>query len=282
MLKRAIPQHNLAQWARPAWPGFVLLAGAWLGYIWHGAWLGWLQAPLRSSLYYSNPGGTAGYLLPVCLLGGLLFILPVLTYRLVMFMRPEAPRRDPMLVAASPALVVAGLLFAYFITLPVALNFLRIIDVQHLHPLIAADSYLVFVINYLAVTVAAFQLPLIILYADYLAPVPPEKLRKWQQVVVIGAFATALILPVAPDPVSQLMLALPVVVLYELTFGLVVLVHLRHDRRLQAITPAPPPPGPQRLPMAIAVPHRPRAGHPSRIDPIRSAGPAIIDMRKPR
>jgi len=282
MLKRATPQRNLAQWARLAWPGFVLLAGIGAGYVWHGAWLGWLQAPLRSALYYADPGGAGGYLLPVCLLGGLLFILPVLTYRLVAFMRPDAPKRDPVLVAASSGLVVAGLLFAYFVTLPVALNFLRIIDVQHLHPLIAADSYLSFVINYLAIFVAASQLPLVILYADRLAPIQPGNLRKWQQWVLIGAFATVLILPVAPDPVSQVMLALPVAVLYELSFGLVVFVHLMHDRRLSAAPPPPPLPGPQRLPMAIAVPHRPRASQPSRIDPIRSAGPAIIDMRKPQ
>ncbi|HEY2003642.1 MAG TPA: twin-arginine translocase subunit TatC [Candidatus Saccharimonadia bacterium] len=260
-------------------PALVLVGGIAVGYIWHSTWLAWLQAPLHSTLYYSDAADVSAYLLPLCLLAGLLFLLPFLVHRLVLQARPGAPNRA-MVVMASYALVSTGVLSAYFVSLPAALHLLRAIDVQHLHPLIAANSYMSFVINYLAISAIAFQLPLLILCADYLTPIPPESLRKQQHVVIIGAFAVALILPVAPDPVSQVMLALPVVAMYELSFGLMVIVHLRRDRRLQATPPPTPPPGPQRLPMAIAVPHRPRAGHPSRMDPIRSVGPAVIDMRK--
>lgn len=279
-------QHVQELRARLAWSALVLGFGATVGYIWRDAILDWLQAPLHATLYYTNVTGAFEFLMQACLLVGILFAVPVLVYNLVAFVQPALPRPVSRrqivgVVTASCLLTVSGVLFAYYVSLPAVLHFLRTIDVQHLHPLIAADSYLTFVMNYLAVFAAMFQLPLLMLFIDRITPIPPAGLRKWRRWVIIGAFAAALILPIAPDPVSQLMLALPVIVLYEISLWLVVLVHSRHTKR----HPAPPPPAPvrpapQRLPMAIAVPHRPRSHRPPRMEPIRSVGPAIIDLRE--
>ena len=272
--------------ARLAWSALVLGVGAAVGYVLRDVILDWLQAPLHATLYYTNVTGAFEFLMQACLLVGVIFAVPVLVYNLVAFVRPALPRpvsRGQIggVVAASCVLTVSGVLFAYYVSLPAVLHFLRTIDVQHLHPLIAADSYLSFVMSYLAVFAAMFQLPLLVLFIDHITPIPPAALRKWRRWVIIGAFAAALILPIAPDPVSQLMLALPVVVLYEVSLWLVVLVHSRRHRHQASPPPAPPrQPAPQRLPMAIAVPHqRPRTQRPARMDPIRSAGPAIIDLR---
>lgn len=284
-------QHLQELRARLAWSALVLGLGATAGYVWREAILNWLQTPLHATLYYTNVTGAFEFLMQACLLVGAIVAMPVLVYNLVAFIRPALPRpvsnrQIVGVVAASCLLTVSGVLFAYYVSLPAVLHFLRTIDVQHLHPLIAADSYLSFVMSYLAVFAAMFQLPLLVLFIDRITPIPPAALRKWRRWVIIGAFAAALILPIAPDPVSQVMLALPVVVLYEISLWLVVLAHSRHHRprRQASARQAPPPPAPQqRLPMAIAVPHhrRPQRPHrPPRMDPIRSAGPAVIDLRE--
>jgi sec-independent protein translocase protein TatC len=279
--------HELRR--RLAWSALVLGAGAGLGYLWRDQILDWLQSPLHATLYYTNVTGAFEFLAQACLLVGVLVALPVFVYNLVSFVRPALPARVSNrtivgVVAASCLLTVAGVGFAYYVSLPAALHFLRTVDVKHLHPLIAADSYLSFVMNYLAVFAIIFQLPLITLFIDRFTPIPPAALSKWRRWVILGSFGAALILPIAPDPVSQLMLALPVVVLYEISIWLVVLAHARRSRRRKLDRPPEPTPGPQRLPMAIAVPNRtrPQVQRRTAMDPIRTPRPQIIDLREQR
>lgn len=221
----------------------VVALGAGVGYIEREPILSWLQAPLHGSLYYSDVMGAFNFIMQACLMLGVLCAVPVLVYNLVAFVRPALPRPVSRrqiigLVAASSALTVGGAAFAYYISLPIVLHFLSSIDVSHLHPLIAANSYLSFVLNYLAVFAIIFQLPLIILFIDRIRPIPPSVLKKFRKWVVIGAFGSALILPIAPDPLSQMSLALPIVVLYEFTLWLIVIAHHRRGRRVQ---PSPNP-----------------------------------------
>lgn len=108
-----------------------------------------------------------------------------------------------------------------------------------------------------------------------LRSVSPADLRKWRQLVIVGAFAAGVIVPVAPNPGAHFALALTLVALFELWLLLVALGHRRHA------APPDPPPGQQRLPMAIAIPNRTRPAtahaHPKSV---RRKGPATIDLRE--
>jgi sec-independent protein translocase protein TatC len=279
--------HELRR--RLTWSVLVLGAGAGLGYWQRDAILDWLQAPLHGTLYYSKIMGAFEFLMQACLLVGVLFAIPVLVYNLVAFVRPALPRPVSRrsiagVVAASCALTVAGVLFAYYVSLPTVLHFLGTIDVSHLHPLIAADSYLSFVINYLAVFAAIFQLPLVLTFIDRITPLPPAKLKGLRRWIFIGAFAAGLILPVAPDPISQAMLALPVVVLYEISLWLVVWQHRSRRRRAARQAPVypaqlskPPAPAPRPRPQA-----RPRPVDPAfaPVHPAFTRAPRVIDLRE--
>jgi sec-independent protein translocase protein TatC len=221
----------------------VLIVGATVGYLARDPILTWLQAPLHGTLYYSQVMGAFEFLMQACFLVGLLFAIPVVVYNLIAFIRPALPgpvsgRQIAAIVVVSCLLTVGGASFAYYVTLPVVLKFLSSVDVTHLHPLIAANSYLTFVINYLAVFALIFQLPLIMIFIDRIRPIPPASLKKLRKWVILGAFGLALILPIlalilpiAPDPVSQLNLALPIVILYEVSLWLVVMAHRRRKAR---------------------------------------------------
>jgi sec-independent protein translocase protein TatC len=262
--------HELRR--RLAASALVLGVGAGLGYLARDPILSWLQAPLHSSLYYTKVGGAFEFLMQACLLVGVVFAIPVLVYNLACFVRPALPQpvsraRLLGLVVASSFLTVGGIAFAYYLSLPAVLRFLSSIDVTHLHALIAADSYLSFVISYLAVFAAIFQLPLLITFIDRVTPIPPAFLKRWRKWVILGAFAAALILPIAPDPVSQVMLALPIVVLYEVSIWLVSWNHFRRRPRHS----------PQLAPVPASVP----APVPTRPQPQRRlAGPRVIDLRE--
>jgi sec-independent protein translocase protein TatC len=229
----------------------VLIVGAALAYAWRDQVLGWLQAPLHANLYYSDVMGAFSYLMQACLLVGLLLAVPVVVYNLIAFVRPALPRpvtrgQVAGLVAISYGLCLGGAAFAYYASLPLVLHFLSSVDISHLHPLIAAGSYLSFVIAYLAVFAIVFQLPLILLFIDRVTPIPPSTLKRWRKWVIIGAFGAAIILPIVPDPVSQITLALPIVILYEISLWLVVLAHRRRTPRR---APLPPRAQPARTPV---------------------------------
>jgi sec-independent protein translocase protein TatC len=268
---------------RLMWCAIVLAIGAGVGYLLRDPILTWLQAPLHGKLYYSQVMGAFEFLMQACFLAGFIPAIPVIVYNLVSFVRPALPQpisRQQIftIVAASSLLTVGGVLFAYYVSLPVVLRFLSSIDVSHLHPLIAANSYLSFVINYLAVFAAIFQLPLLMLFIDRITPIPPATLRKWRKWVILGAFAAAFILPIAPDPVSQVMLALPIIILYEVSIWLLVYRHRPRRTPVPEVRQQPTRIGTQRPMTVVAAtgrPDRQAAG----VDPFRVRRPKVIDMR---
>jgi sec-independent protein translocase protein TatC len=269
---------------RLMWCAIVLGIGVAVGYLLRDSILTWLQAPLHGKLYYSQVMGAFEFLMQACFLAGLLPAIPVVVYNLVSFVRPALPhpisRRQIFgIVATSSGLTIGGVLFAYYISLPVVLRFLSSIDVTHLHPLIAANSYLSFVINYLAVFAAIFQLPLILLFIDRITPIPPTALRKWRKWVIIGAFAAAFILPIAPDPVSQVMLALPIIILYEVSIWLLVYRHRPRRMPVPEFVSRPVRPGVVR-PMAVVAATTRRETRAAGVDPLRVRRPKVIDMRQ--
>ena len=266
---------------RLLWSVGVFAVGASVGYVFRSQLIAWLQHPLNQRLYYTSPTGSFEFIMKLCMLVGLLVALPVFLYHALRFIEPAFTRRfTKKLMAAmilcSLSLAVAGVAFAYYISLPAALRFFASISPHQLTALINVNQYFSFVFAYLATFAVVFQLPLILLFIDHVTPINPGGLGRWRKFVVVGAFAIALIIPSAPDPLSQVILALPIIILYEVSL---VLVRLRH-RRLRRKTP------PQ--PAAVVVPTvAPVAEPPARPEPLaipasyRVQPGATLDLRAP-
>ncbi len=97
--------------------------------------------------------------------------------------------------------------------------------------LITADKYFSFVVKCIGVFAIIFQLPLIILFINRIKPIPPRKMRKARKWVVIGGFALGILLPFAYDPITQTLMALPIIVMYELSIVLVSLTNRSRARK---------------------------------------------------
>ena len=211
---------------RLSWSALVLFIGAGLGYAFRMQILAWLQSPLHSQLYYGKVTGAFEFVMMICFFVGLCFSVPMLVYQLISFIRPALPRPISnrlvlMVVVASCLLTISGVAFAYYLTLPSVLHFLRSMAGGQLDALIMADSYLNFIITYLGIFAVVFQLPLVMVFIDQITPLTPKRLGKWRKWVAIGAFGAGLVLPITPDPLSQAMLAMPVIVLYEFSIWLI-------------------------------------------------------------
>jgi hypothetical protein len=136
-----------------------------------------------------------------------------------------------LLVASAAAgfVALAGVLFGYYIGLPSALNFLlhQFTTVQ-VRPLITIQSYMSFVAMYLFGSALMFQLPLILLIINRIKPLKPKKLLKYERHLIVGAFIVAFIMNPTPNIIDQMLVVVPIIVMYQLGIGLVWFVN-RHS-----------------------------------------------------
>lgn len=197
-----------------------------------------LRSPLNAPLYYSSPAGSFAFVMKICFMGSLAITIPIVIYNLIMFVRPAfkqsiSLKRVYATTASSAMLAVAGAFFAFTIIIPGTLHFFAGFQVDGLSALISADSYLGFVTNVIITFVIVFQLPILIAFIDSVKPLPPKDLLGMNKWVVVGSLVISLLVPFAFDLMTSLMIAAPIVVLYNLSIIVVVLQHAYAARKAQ-------------------------------------------------
>ena len=225
----------------------VLLVGCAGGYAVNEHLLKILLAPLGNErLVYLNPGGGFDFIFTVSLYFAIIVSLPVILYQLYRFLSPlmlTASRRFAILLTLSSVLLAtAGILFGYFIAVPSALQFLTTFAGEYVDAQLTTTSYLSFITMYLLGLAALFQLPLILLLVNRISgPLKPSKLLASERFLIGGAFIAAAIITPTPDIANQLLLAGPVIGVYQLGVVGVVLQNRevkRRSARSVAIAPA--------------------------------------------
>jgi sec-independent protein translocase protein TatC len=144
--------------------------------------------------------------------------MPWLLYQAWAFVAPGLYRRERRLafplLASALALFYAGCAFAYFIVLPAVFTFLNKVTPPGVAMMTDINAYLDFVLVIFLAFGASFELPVALVILVLLGWVTPAQLREWRGYAVVGIFVVAAVIT-PPDVVSQLLLALPMVALYE-------------------------------------------------------------------
>jgi sec-independent protein translocase protein TatC len=171
--------------------------------------------------------------LTVVFYAALIVALPVLLYQLYVFVLPALNRRERRValpvMAAAPALFVAGVVFAYVVVLGPAIHFLQGYNSKNFDALVAAKQLYSFEIMTMLGIGLAFQLPLALLGLDHVGAINADTLiRHWRYAVVIIAVIVAA-LP-GPDLVTSTLEMIPLVLLYVVSIVLLKVV----DRRRAA------------------------------------------------
>lgn len=205
-------------------------------YLFYGQVLALLSSPLGAPLYYSNPAGSFSFVMKICLTGALIVTIPVLAYNIIMFIRPAfieylPKKRVVKTTLGSTVLAISGAAFAFLCILPGTLSFFKGFQVDGLKAMISADNYLNFVTNIIIMFVIVFQIPLIITFIDRIKPIKPIKLFKMEKWVILGSLIIALIAPFTYDLLTSLLIALPVVALYNLSIVIVLHGHAVKRRK---------------------------------------------------
>lgn len=208
----------------------VLVVGGVLGYVFFEPILQWLISPLASSLYYTTPAGSFNFVMKIIAVTGITVAIPVIIYHVIMFVRPALPAvfsrpRIMGYTGLSVLLALTGAAFAFYVILPGALHFFAGFQVDGLSALIGADAYLSFVTNMLITFVLVFQIPLLLVIIDHIKPLQPKKLLKAEKYVILGGLVISFFVPFALDLTTSLLIATPIVLLYNLSILMVVVRH---------------------------------------------------------
>ena len=172
--------------------------------------------------------------LTVAAYAALLLSLPLLLYQLYAFVLPafsptERQVAIPLMIMV-PFLFYAGVLFAYFLCLPAAVNFLQNFNDDNYDILLQARDYYKFAVMLLAAMGLLFQLPVVILAITRMGILSVQQLRSGRRYAIVVIAVIAMLLP-GTDPVTMLSMMLPMVVLYEVSILLAALMDRRAARK---------------------------------------------------
>lgn len=155
------------------------------------------------------------------LAAGTIVAVPYILWEVWMFIKPALHRKETTgvkgFVFYSTSLFILGVMFGYFVIAPLAINFLTTYTTSELVTnRIALGSYVASVSSVSLAAGIVFELPVVIYFLSRMGIVGPDSLKKFRKHSVVSAFIlSAIITP--PDLFSQILVALPLVVLYEVS-----------------------------------------------------------------
>ncbi len=190
-------------------------------------------APDDISLIYTEMTGMLSTYMKVALMGGLILAMPIIIYHVIMFVAPALTRREKKYVyIAIPWIILmfaAGLMFGYYILIPPAVKFLVTFMNDIASPAIRIDNYISMVTRFLVAIGLAFETPVVITFLARLGIVSPDSLARKRRWAIVIAFIVAAMITPTFDPVNQSLVALPLVVLYELSILLARIVYRKRS-----------------------------------------------------
>jgi sec-independent protein translocase protein TatC len=208
-----------------------------VAFIFHHRLVTWLIAPLPHehrkllTLGVAEPFTTS---LKVSIVAGLALSFPIILWQVWSFLAPAAGEHTQRIVIGfvlfASVLLVAGVLFGYFLALPAAVHFLTNYDSGLYNVQVRASSYLSFAVQVLVAVGVVFELPIFVLALVRIGVLTTAKLRANRRLGYFLVLVVGVCLP-GVDPVTTLMETIPLFVLYEGSIWLSVLV----DRRTGAV-----------------------------------------------
>lgn len=179
-----------------------------------------MEQPVWIDLFALSALENISVFFKVCLTSALIIAMPYLVYQILAFVTPGLTSKEKKLIfTALPFIIfmfLGGVAFAFFIALPPALSFLYTFnsDIASVLPSIA--DYVNLVTRMLLVVGLVFETPLIIMLLAKFGVVSPDWLSGKRKIWIVLAFVIAAIITPTPDPINQLIIAIPLILLLEL------------------------------------------------------------------
>jgi sec-independent protein translocase protein TatC len=172
------------------------------------------------SLQNLKPFGQIFLYFQVSVIAGIVISIPNIFYQFWKFIAPALKQNERRYILAivfySTFCFLAGIVFAYFSLLPYTMQFAEQFGTTQIKNVFAIDEYLSIIISVMLGAGIIFELPMISFFLTRLGIVTPKFMKKYRKYAVVIIFVIAAFLT-PPDPVSQVVLAVPLVLLYEIS-----------------------------------------------------------------
>jgi sec-independent protein translocase protein TatC len=177
-----------------------------------------LKAP--AELIFLKPTGMLMVRLEIAIVVGIIASLPVLFYQFWQFISPGLlPKEKRYFLPAlffTTFCFLAGTAFSYFILIPTVLPFLFSMGTEDIKATLNITEFMSFVLRLILISGLIFELPILSFVLSVTGIVKPKMLKKYRKYGIVIIFILAAFLT-PPDPISQLLMALPLLVLYEIS-----------------------------------------------------------------
>jgi sec-independent protein translocase protein TatC len=177
----------------------------------------------RSSLIFTGVSESFFTQLKVAFFASLMLVLPFILWQVWGFVSPGLFRKERKMLAgmvvASTLLFFAGASFCYWVVFPAAFGFFLSAPfvTEVLRPMLSMKEYLAFITRFLLAFGLIFQMPLLAYFFTRLGMVTYRGLASFRRYAIVVNFVIAAILTPTPDMVNQLLMAGPLIVLYEVS-----------------------------------------------------------------
>ena len=193
------------------------------------------------NLIYIEMTEMIGSIMRVCLVSGVILAMPYLVFQTIMFLSPALTSKERKYVyLALPwiaLMFMGGVVFGYFILLPPAINFLITFGADIATPQIKIGNYISIVTRLLLAIGFVFEMPVITTFLARIGIISPKWLSDKRKPAIIIAFVLAAIITPTFDPLNQSLVAVPLVVLYEMSIWLAKLVYRKRTELAPEVSP---------------------------------------------
>jgi len=196
-----------------------------LGFYFYDYLIAFLLKPIKSvepvpQIIFLKPAGMLYVRMSIALASGFVLALPIILYQFWIFIAPglyKTERKFAIGFVFSTIFCFAlGFIFAYFVILPIGMAFLMSMTVEDIIPQLDIGHYIKFVLQLVVVFGLVFELPVISAMLAKMGVISSSLLKKIRPFAIIIMFILAAFLT-PPDPSSQVLMAVPLLLLYELS-----------------------------------------------------------------
>lgn len=200
----------------------AIAVGSCISYFFIEEIMHYLTLPTGGKLYYLQPAEAFFTYIKIAIFAGFLLALPVVFYQAWKFILPALTVKERtvigILVPSSVLLFFGGLAFSFFLVLPAALQFFIGFSTDNLQPMFTLHQYFDFVLAFILPFGAVFELPLLVIVFAKLGFIGSEFLQSKQRIVIFLSFVVGAVISPTPDIFTQSMIAIPLILLYELSY----------------------------------------------------------------
>jgi sec-independent protein translocase protein TatC len=191
------------------------------------------QQPIH--LQNLKPFGQVFLYMQVAIIGGVIINFPNILYQVWAFIAPGLMPNERKyifsIVFFSTFCFLAGIAFSYFVMLPAALTFFAGFGTSEIENNIAISEYMSFIISVMLAAGVVFELPMVSWFLSKLGILTPAFMRHYRRHSIVVIMILAAVLTPGTDPVSQILLAIPLIGLYEISIGISAMAWRKRRRK---------------------------------------------------